>query len=258
MKKVKSEKILKHFQRKSFGFTLVELIIVITILAILGIIAFISFQNFSKDARDANRIATLKSIEKWLNLYTVKRTHYPPPEGWLILSGSINAWYIWENTSQSIQFNILPTDPKDKTQYIYNTNINHTKYQIWAYLEIKNETLFTLNPFLKTYASNIDYSQRYLYTLGNNVWIIIEKETKKTIQELGNINDEDEYLIIYPNDKIYEEKETILWENLWEAIKNNNENNNSNWNNENVTNNCYLTNNGWIILNNENPSCVLH
>jgi prepilin-type N-terminal cleavage/methylation domain-containing protein len=54
----------KHFLGKTYGFTLVELIIVITILAILVTIGIVSFQNYTKGSRDAKRVAELKNISK--------------------------------------------------------------------------------------------------------------------------------------------------------------------------------------------------
>jgi len=119
--------ILKYWWKKN-GFTLVELIIVITILAILSTISFISFKNYSWNARDGNRIATLKSIEKWLNLYTIKAWEYPNPDDFINIStGSyilIKQWVIWKNITQIIKLNKEVKDPKDDNFYIYSTSYN--------------------------------------------------------------------------------------------------------------------------------------
>jgi prepilin-type N-terminal cleavage/methylation domain-containing protein len=47
---------------QSFGFTLVELIVVVTILAILAAIAIVSYSGFTNQARDSQRRATLTKI----------------------------------------------------------------------------------------------------------------------------------------------------------------------------------------------------
>lgn len=125
-------------QKKYFkGFTLVELIIVITILAILATIAFLSFQNYTRDARDGNRIATIKNIEKGLELFTLKTGNFPTPDnpttftGGLEWNTQINQWIIWENVARVINMNTIPLDPNDKSQYVYSTFWqNHLYYQV--------------------------------------------------------------------------------------------------------------------------------
>ena len=79
----------KFLKKNKIGFTLVELIIVITILAILATIAFISFQWYTKDSRDTNRLATINSLEKWLQIHQVKVWKLPLPEN------AINITYSW-------------------------------------------------------------------------------------------------------------------------------------------------------------------
>ena len=70
----------KHQIKKYLGFTLVELIIVITILAILATIAFVSFQNYTTQTRDTNRLTSIKTIEKWLQLTFTTTSTYPIPD----------------------------------------------------------------------------------------------------------------------------------------------------------------------------------
>lgn len=71
---------MKHKKHYFKGFTLVELIIVITILSILATIAFISFKSYSWNARDGNRISTLSSIQKGLDIYQVKVGKFSNPD----------------------------------------------------------------------------------------------------------------------------------------------------------------------------------
>ncbi|MFB0964750.1 MAG: prepilin-type N-terminal cleavage/methylation domain-containing protein [Patescibacteria group bacterium] len=47
----------------SFGFTLVELIVVITILAILATIGFIALSGYASDAKDATIKANVRSLQ---------------------------------------------------------------------------------------------------------------------------------------------------------------------------------------------------
>lgn len=194
------------------AFTLVELIIVITILAILATIAFASFQNFTKDARDWNRITTLKNIESGLILYNIKTNKYPDPEEYVeILSWNIlliKQWIVWNDVSQKIKLNKEALDPKDKTNYIYSITWNGKKYQLWTYLE-ENKLISYIPQIAKTYAidvNNIDYTNRYFYTIWNKVWILLEEQTQKPIlktQTLTWINLETNtgsYVVYFSND----------------------------------------------------------
>ncbi len=125
---------MKNLKKYFKGFTLVELIIVITILAILATIAFVSFQSYTKDARDANRTATIKNIEKGLELFTIKTNNYPAPDestpftGWLDWKVKINQWIVWENVARVINMNTTPLDPNDKSKYTYSTFWDDNKY----------------------------------------------------------------------------------------------------------------------------------
>lgn len=174
---------LKYWLKKN-GFTLVELIIVITILAILATISFISFKNYSWNARDGNRIATLKSIEKWLNLYTIKAWEYPNPDEFINIStGSyilIKQWVIWKNITQIIKLNKEVKDPKDDNFYIYSTSYNKQIFQLGTYLEENNISSY----ISKTYA-NIDYTNRYFYSIWNQVWIIMKNDWTPVWKEDG-------------------------------------------------------------------------
>jgi len=66
--------------RKTFGFTLVELIVVITILVILGTIAFIQLGGFASSARDSARVSDMNSIMQGLELVLVKNGVVIPPD----------------------------------------------------------------------------------------------------------------------------------------------------------------------------------
>ncbi len=167
------------------GFTLVELIVVITILAILATISFISFQNYKKWARDSVRVTTLKNIETWLDIYNVQSWNYPTPDEYTDIIWVWYQWYAWTDIQRVIRINKEVIDPLDNTKYLYTLNKNKTKKQLWTFLEEKNQYFFSYN-FLKTYASDSNYLDRYLYTIWDKVWIFLDNETNKPIQELFN------------------------------------------------------------------------
>lgn len=159
---------------KSNAFTLVELIIVITILAILATIAFVSFQNYNKEARDSSRLATIKSIEEWLNAFQTKTGNLPQPDlsFSILASGSLIGyqWYIWDTISQLIRINKTPLDPLDQTKYSYSTNNTKNKYSLLTFLENQNNISYVE----KGYA--IDYSNRKISLIWWNTPIILNQD----------------------------------------------------------------------------------
>ncbi len=125
---------MKNLKKYFKGFTLVELIIVITILAILATIAFVSFQSYTKDARDANRTATIKNIEKGLELFTIKTGNFPTPDEPTTFTGGldgkvkISQGIVWDGVATIINMNTTPLDPNDKSKYTYSTFWDDNKY----------------------------------------------------------------------------------------------------------------------------------
>lgn len=145
-------------------FTLVELIIVITILAILATIAFISFNGYIKNSRDSNRVSTLNSIKKWLEIFAVKTGNFPSPDEiswsgylhWVVLNSVGN---ISESISRNININKPTTDPLTWDKYKYGVNYLKTEYQIASVLETSlSHTHF---PLLETtYAASSIYKAK--------------------------------------------------------------------------------------------------
>jgi len=119
------------------AFTLVELIIVITILAILATIAFMSFQGYAKQSRDSNRLTTIKTIEKWVDLFLTKSGKIPAPDEATAFTGGsadnpvkISQWTVWAQMVQVINMNQVPLDPKTQAKYHYSVFWETPYYQI--------------------------------------------------------------------------------------------------------------------------------
>lgn len=176
----------KQIIKRKKAFTLVELIIVITILSVLATIAFISFQNYTSWARDALRLSDIKSIYSWLQLYKIKSNKYPNPDNFTDIVWVSNQWYAWENIWKLIKINKIPKDPINSSLYTYVTSKDNNKIQLSTYLE--NNDLLKLsqiNLLKQVYSDNwIDYTNKILYTYWDKIWIIIDNETKKPIQEI--------------------------------------------------------------------------
>ncbi|QFR38795.1 prepilin-type N-terminal cleavage/methylation domain-containing protein [Candidatus Gracilibacteria bacterium 28_42_T64] len=131
---------MKKLMKRSFGFTLVELIVVITILAILGTIAFISLQGYSKNARDSARISDIENIVTSFTLYEVQRGSFPVPSDGVeitYLGGSVwTQGTIGESVITNLsQMSKKPIDPFSSSEYTYSRLNSKKEYQIAAVLE---------------------------------------------------------------------------------------------------------------------------
>lgn len=153
------------------AFTLVELIVVITIVAILWTIAFLSLQWYSSQSRDSNRIATIKQLETWIEIYAVNTWKYPTPENitwtwkinWIELT---NVWIIDENISRVVNVNKIPKDPLSENNYVYWTDANKKYFEIAAVLEnLQTNNFKILN---STYAADW-YQARVIW---NYIWLL--------------------------------------------------------------------------------------
>jgi len=65
--------------RKTRGFTLVEILIVVIILGILAAVVIPQFTNASSDARNSNLRSQLKTLRTQVELYKVHHNNSPPP-----------------------------------------------------------------------------------------------------------------------------------------------------------------------------------
>lgn len=208
---------MKKLKNYFKAFTLVELIIVITILAILATIAFISFQNFTSNARDGNRISTLTSIEKWLNLVQIKTWKYPQPDG-EILTGALNLWWselvyssMWiidENISRLIKMNTIPLDPVSNSKYVYAVNDKQDKYQIATLLESLEAN--TKLPLIEQTYANENYKAKVVWN--HQVNVKVPKDDKIWLTTVPSMIFNPEWWNILNNDSTYH----IIngWQNL--------------------------------------------
>ncbi|MDD5212827.1 MAG: type II secretion system protein [Candidatus Gracilibacteria bacterium] len=170
---------------KTKAFTLVELIIVITILAILATIGFMSYQSYTGDARDSSRITSLKTVYDGLTISYVKKQTYPIPDDYIDIVGVSKQGYVGDTVTKSIRGDSFK-DPKDNTRYLYSLDYTGKKIELSGFLENKNKILLSQNNSLfvnQAFAGNIDYTSRYIYTIGNNVGILLNSTTNAPVNE---------------------------------------------------------------------------
>ncbi|MDD5213194.1 MAG: type II secretion system protein [Candidatus Gracilibacteria bacterium] len=192
---------------KTKAFTLVELIIVITILAILTTIGFMSYQSYTADARDSSRITSLKTVYDGLTISYVKKQIYPTPDDYIDIVGVSKQGYVGDTVTRLIRGDLFK-DPKDNTRFLYSLDYTGKNIELSGYLENKSKILISQNnnPFVnQAFAGNIDYTSRYIYTIGDKVGILLDSTTNSPVNErisTGNIDlstDASNYIAVFSN-----------------------------------------------------------
>ena len=119
------------------GFTLIEMLVVVAIISILAGVVLTGVTGFQANARDTKRIADLKQMQSYLELYYNKEGQYPS-------SSVYTTWATW-NTHMDTELSVnIPVDPIDSAGYKYFYGIDDedfTKYILGAGLERENQAL---------------------------------------------------------------------------------------------------------------------
>lgn len=128
--------------RRSIGFTLIEVMVVVTIVGILSAVIFANFSKSSGVSRDAQRQADLRILQTAIELYKNENGRYPAGcngvGGW---SGQAGTSYACASGSQYIvglapkYIGSLPLDPKlngATSGYVYTVNTEGTVYKLMA------------------------------------------------------------------------------------------------------------------------------
>ena len=63
--------------RKQYGFTIVELLIVIVVIGILAAITIVAYNGIQQRGRDSQRLSDVKTIAKALELYYADEGRFP-------------------------------------------------------------------------------------------------------------------------------------------------------------------------------------
>jgi prepilin-type N-terminal cleavage/methylation domain-containing protein len=205
-------------KNKKYAFTLVELIVVITIVSILATIAFVSFSNYNKNSRDSVRLATLKNIESGINIFQVKTSQLPQPEG-EIYQWFIGSWvlvkqgFIWDTITRNIQLSKNPTDPVFNTKILYSMKLNSYQFQLSTTLENISNLTYLGN---KSYASTISTTVQWNYD-----WKILYQSWSQTcvtnVPSLLFTNKNDVQLLDSQTYFIYNKSFNLPIEVSWES-----------------------------------------
>lgn len=142
-----NKKISLQHNRNSFGFTLVELLVVMSIIGVLAALAVGSFRTAQMRGRDAQRKSDLKQVAHSLELFYADYGRYPDASSGRISACSYNpslgtgttcTWGESEFTDgKTVYFKVLPMDPDEDRDYTYQivAGSSNQKYKLFAQLE---------------------------------------------------------------------------------------------------------------------------
>lgn len=126
---------------KSFGFTLVELMIAVAIIATLTAIAIPAYQRFTSQSRDAKRQSDAKLVQSALEQYKLDQGFYPNAADlpWGAALTSPSGSKIYNNKLPKDPFDLQATHPKylyrKKPDNCNNTTIFCSSYCLFVKLE---------------------------------------------------------------------------------------------------------------------------
>lgn len=133
--------------RRSNGFTLMEILVAMAIMAILAGVGFGSYSSSLKRSRDAQRKSGLDQLQKALENFVADNAVYPQASAsqrmYDDISGGDFAWggsFDYEVRGATIQYmKQLPKDPDNSRAYQYYVSDDRRKYILYAALENEND-----------------------------------------------------------------------------------------------------------------------
>lgn len=133
-------------ERKSGGFTLIEILIVIGIIGLMASIALYGLGPSRARGRDAKRIGDLRSVQNALEMYANKCSVYPggPASGKCAVA-AVAKWEEFETALKNADVGVpsLPKDPLGgSSAYSYAVDpVNGLHYVLRAQLETETSAL---------------------------------------------------------------------------------------------------------------------
>lgn len=129
--------------KKAYGFTIVELLIVIVVIGILAAISIVAYNNVQQKARDSQRAQDIRTIAKALEMYYTDYGEFPnsacgascPPGkkgGTTVATTADGSWSVLEDALVPDYISALPKDPQASTDkdpgYTGATNYDYLRW----------------------------------------------------------------------------------------------------------------------------------
>jgi len=157
--------IILSMKKHSFGFSLIELLVVISIISLLTAVGYVNFSESREISRDADRRADLRNLQTAIELYKNENGRYPEgcrgPNQW---SGQTGTTYACASGNQYIvglapeYIPVLPVDPKKievaNSGYMYTVNPEGTVYKIMVKNTVESEVVTYEHEFKSCQVTN--------------------------------------------------------------------------------------------------------
>jgi len=168
------------------AFTLVELIVALTILIFLSAIWYIKYSDYISWSRDTARYSKLNKISDLLKSYKLKKA-LPAPIDFVEIKSLWKViwyqWYAWPDVLEKIHYWWKWKDPDDDKYFTYYITSDRKFFELMWFYENEDSLKFS-NFSKKTYAWDIDYTNRYPYVVWTKIGILTTNDNKP-VQEVN-------------------------------------------------------------------------
>lgn len=191
------------------AFSVAELIVTVTILGILAVVAFLSYTEHVQWARDSNRIANLKTLSDWLEVYLAKHD-LPLPENaveirknWVLIWWQ---WEVWKATLSSLDFSQDLKDPKTLENVSFYVSSDRRYFQLMSFMEWNYFDI----PFFPS-----DFPERKPLLNWQKLWILTDSNNVP-VQQVVEVKNA-WYLDIWTDTWVYVAHFNEVWTLKWTA-----------------------------------------
>lgn len=191
-------------------FTLVELMVSLTIISIVAVYWILAYEWHVQWARDANRIANLKALSDWFDVFRMKKD-LPLPENAVEIRSNWELvwwqWEVWDHILSIMDFSQKLKDPKTLENVNYYLTKDRRYFQLMTYME--------WNYFDIPFFPSSHFEERKPILNWEKLWILTNPENTSVhrVQEIIN----EGFLDIWVNTWVYVAHFNELWNLKWKA-----------------------------------------
>ncbi len=127
---------MNKINKKIFGFTMIELLVVTTIIIVITSIGLVSYTSANRSARNGKRKADMEMVRQALVLYRTDNGSYPDTNAFADMLATISDY----TSANSV------TDPKNEGSYVYSYTSDGVVFTLTANLEPDGTPYSVNNP----------------------------------------------------------------------------------------------------------------